>query len=195
MINLGQYRLWVLIAAIIIVLIVVIFGGYWIWKGSRETVSTETAAPEKPLPRMANLPPKKTKVKPPEPSYPPDAPVLEQAREALRGGIDPAGAVTLAKSFPDRPERADAAFLLFEYAAEGGDPEAALSVGRYYDPADDGPSGTIRKNPAAAYAWYLAARDGGQGEAENHLSRLRKWVEQEALKGSSEAWELLDKWH
>jgi TPR repeat protein len=144
---------------------------------------------------MANLPPKKTKVKPPEPSYPPDAPVLEQAREALRGGIDPAGAVTLAKSFPDRPERADAAFLLFEYAAEGGDPEAALSVGRYYDPADDGPSGTIRKNPAAAYAWYLAARDGGQGEAENHLSRLRKWVEQEALKGSSEAWELLDKWH
>jgi TPR repeat protein len=194
-INFSQNRLWMLIAAIIIVLIVAIFGGYWVWKGSRETVSTEKTAPEKPLPRMANLPPKKTKAKPPEPSYPPDAPVLEQVREALRGGIDPAGAVTLAKSLPDRPERADAAFLLFEYAAEGGDPEAALSVGRYYDPADDGPSGTIRKNPATAYVWYLTARDGGQGEAENHLSRLRKWLEQEALKGSSEAWELLDRWH
>jgi TPR repeat protein len=184
-----------LIAAMIIVIIIVIFGGYWIFKGSREPVSTGTTAPEKPLPRMANLPPKKAKIEPPEPSYPPDAPVLEKAREALREGIDPAQAVTLAKSLPDRPERADAAFLLLEYAAEMGNPEAALSVGRYYDPADDGPSGTIRKNPASAYEWYLAARDGGQEEAKNHLSRLRKWVEQEALKGSSEAWELLDKWH
>ena len=195
MINFGQNRLWMLIAAIIIVLIVVIFGGYWVWKGSRETVSTETTAPQKPLPRMANLPPKKTDIKLPEPSYPPDAPILEQTRKALREGIDPAGAVTLAKSLPDRPERADAVFLLLEYAAEGGHPEAALSVGRYYDPADDGPSGTIRKNPATAYEWYLAARDGGQEEAKNHLSRLRKWVEEEVLKGSSEAWELLDRWH
>ena len=195
MINFGQNRLRMLIAAIIIVLIVVIFGVYWVWKESRETVSTETTAPQKPLPRMANLPPKKTEIKQPEPAYPADAPILEQAREALREGIDPAGAVTLAKSLPDRPERSDAAFLLLEYAAESGNPEAALSVGRYYDPADDGPSGTIRKNPATAYEWYLAARDGGQEEAENHLSRLRKWAEEEALKGSSEAWELLDRWH
>jgi len=147
------------------------------------------------LPRMANLPPKKETIPPPPPpSYTPDAPVLEQARKALREGISPEEALALARSLPDSPERADAAFLLLEYAADSGNAEAALAVARYYDPADKEPSGTIRKNPQTAYNWYREALTGGQEKAKNNLAQLRSWVEAEADEGSHEARELLKNW-
>jgi TPR repeat protein len=129
---------------------------------------------------MANLPPKPEPSMPPPPSYAPDAPVLEQAREALREGISPAEAVTMAKALPDRPERADAAFLLLEYAAESGNAEAALAVGRFYDPA--------------AFEWYQEALAKGQKQANNQLAKLRLWVEEKANQGSSQAKELLNSW-
>jgi hypothetical protein len=144
---------------------------------------------------MANLPPKKEAIPtPPPPSYTPDAPVLEQARKALREGITPAEAVVLAGSLPESPERADAAFLLLEYAADSGHAEAALAVGRYYDPTDKEPSGTIRKNPETAYVWYRDALTGGQEKARPHLAELRRWVEEQAKEGSFEARELLNAW-
>ena len=153
----GQSRLWMLIA---IIALGIIFGGYWVWKRGRAKAppaSTEKITKPTTLPRMANLPPKKLPSKPPPPSYPPDAPVLGQARKALREGVSPDEALALAKSLPEQPERADAAFLLLEYAADSGNSEAALAVGRFYDPTDDGPSGTILKNPSTAYEWYQEA--------------------------------------
>lgn len=182
-------RLWLLTAAIIFGLLVIISIGYWALKGEPETV--QPTAP----PRMANLPPKTEPTMPPPPSYPPDAPVLEQAREALREGISPADAVTMAKALPDRPERADAAFLLLEYAAESGNAEAALAVGRFYDPAYEGSSGSIRKNPTTAFEWYQEALTKGQKQAHNQLAKLRLWVEEKAKQGSSQAKELLDSWY
>lgn len=144
---------------------------------------------------MANLPPKpKPTPPPPPPTYPPDAPVLEQVRKALGEGIDPAKAVILAKSLPESPERADAVFLLLEYAADSGNTEAALAVASYYDPAYEGPSGSIHKNPEIAYEWYQEALDGGEKLAENHLAELRRWVEEQAAKGSRDALELLKRW-
>jgi len=181
-------RLWLLTAAIIFGLLVIISIGYWALKGERETV--QPTAP----PRMANLPLKPEPTMPPPPSYPPDAPVLEQAREALREGISPADAVTMAKALPDRPERADAAFLLLEYAAESGNAEAALAVGRFYDPAYEGSSGSIRKNPTTAFEWYQEALTKGQKQAHNQLAKLRLWVEEKAKQGSSQAKELLNSW-
>ncbi len=194
MTSYDQNRRWLWIAVIIISLLVVIFGGYWVLKRDGGTVSTEKTTPPTGLPRMTNLPSMKTTTPPPPPSYPPDAPVLEQARKALREGLDPAGALALARSLPDRPERADAAFLLLEYAADSGDAEAALEVGRYYDPAYKGPSGSIRKNPAAAYERYQEARAGGEEKAQKQLAELRRWVEGQAAKGSSEAWKMLNRW-
>jgi len=182
-------RLWLLIAAIIFGLLVIISIGYWSLKGERETV--KPAAP----PRMANLPPKTEPTIPPPPSYAPDAPVLEQAREALREGISPAQAVTMAKALPDRPERADAVFLLLEYAAESGNAEAALAVGRFYDPSYEGTSGSIRKNPTTAFEWYQEALAKGQKQAHNQLAKLRLWVEEKAKQGSRQAKELLNGWH
>jgi len=183
---------WIIITVAIVITVVV--GGYFAWRGSRQAVPTkETAEPTK-LPRMANLPPKEEAPKPVPPPYSTDAPLIEQVREAMRKGIDPEDAVSLAKSLPQKPERADAAFILLEYAAEAGHAEAALIVARYYDPTSIDDSGTIIKDPAAAYEWYQVALSGGQLEAQNHLSDLRQWVQKKAAQGSREALELLTSW-
>ncbi len=158
------------------------------------TSALQAVRPEK-MKRMANLPEKKELVEaPPAPSYTTDAPVLQQVREALAGGISPAEAVDMAGALPESPERADAAFLLLEYAAEAGNTEAALEVGRYYDPTAAIDSGTIRKNPATAFQWYRTASAGGQPEAEPRMAELVRWARQKAQEGSIEARKLLDRW-
>jgi len=195
--NEPRQRSWVLIVSIIIVLLVIVFGAYLVWKvllPSDVAKVTEKAAAPKELPRMANLPPKKVEPAPAPPSYPVDAPLLEQVREAMRKGITPDEAVAMAKSLPEKPERADAAFILLEYAAEAGHPEAALNVGRYFDPNSKSDSGTIIKDPAAAYEWYQLAVSKGRPEAKNHLSELKHWLEDQAAQGSNEARELLNEW-
>ena len=193
--NFGQGRFWIIAAAIIFGILIIVIGAYLILQEPPQSVSKEKGVPEQSLPRMANLPKKKPLIKPPPPpSYPPDAPVLEQARKSLREGISPTNAVSLAKSLPEGPERADAAFLLLEYAAESGNAEAAQFVARYYDPTDDAPSGTIRKNPEIAYEWYLKALAGGQEEVRKPLARLRQWVQVQAKQGSDEARQLLQNW-
>lgn len=183
---------WIIITVAIVITVVV--GGYFAWRGSRQAVPTkETAEPTK-LPRMANLPPKEEAPKPVPPPYSTDAPLLEQVREAMRKGIDPEDAMALAKSLPQKPERADAAFILLEYAAETGNGEAAKYVARYYDPTDDLPSGTIRKNPEIAYDWYQKALAGGHEDVQQNMAKLRIWVEEQASQGSNEARQLLKDW-
>jgi TPR repeat protein len=151
---------------------------------------------EKPpeLPRMANQPPKIEAPEPITPSYAPDAPLLEQVREAMRKGIDPDSALAMAKSLPDKPERADAAFILLEYAAEAENGEAALEVGRYFDPTFAGDSGTIVKDPEVAHDWYQLALSQGLLEADIHLSNLKQWVTKQAAEGSYKARQLLKSW-
>lgn len=194
--NFGEHeprtRWWILITAVVV--IVLIAGGYFAWRISRQDVPVKEKDEPIQLPRMANLPPKKETPKPAPPPYSSDAPLLEQVRAAMRKGIDPEAAVALAKSLPDEPERADAAFILLEYAAEAEHAEAALMVARYFDPTDTQDSGTIIKDPAAAFEWYQAALSGGQQQAENHLTGLKQWLENEALQGSAEARELLKNW-
>jgi hypothetical protein len=189
-------RHWLILIVIILGAAVILSGGYYLLRGPGKSSPTETGRqPEKPaLPRMANLPPKKAAIEPPPPpSYQPDAPLLEQARDELRKGIAPADAVSLARSLPESPERADAAFLLLEYAADSGNAAAAELVGNYYDPTAETPSGTIRKNPETAYDWYQKAADGGQ-DTQLQLKRLRRWVEEQAEQGSREARSLLNAW-
>jgi len=180
----GQ-RWWILIIAGVLGLVIIVGAGYLIWNAFqvKEPEPQETKVPE--LPRMANLPPKKTSIPPPPPpSYSPDAPVLEKVRKALREGITPEEALAMAKSLPESPERADAAFLLLEYAADSGNAESALTA----------PSGTIRKSPETAYGWYRDALKGGQENAKDSLAQLHSWVEKQASDGSSEARELLNNW-
>lgn len=193
----SRERLWILIISGFIGLVVLIVAGLLIWKAFHKEGAVRPRAMDKKidLPRMANLPPKTEAIPPPPPpSYTPDAPSLEKARTALRDGITPAEALTMAKALPESPERADAAFLLLEYAADSGIAEAALAVARYYDPTDTAPSGTIRKNPETAYNWYSDALAGGQKNAGIRLAQLRGWVEAQANQGSYEARQLLNSW-
>lgn len=191
----SRERTWVFLIGGIIGLVVFVVAGYLVWKSFQVEEGKPEAAPKTELPRMANLPPKKEAIPPPPtPSYSPDAPVLEQARKALREGISPAEALALARSLPDSPERADAAFLLLEYAADSGNAEAALAVAHYYDPTAKDPSGTIRKNPETAYNWYRQALTGGEANAKNELAELRSWVEKQADDGDHEARALLKNW-
>ncbi len=193
----SRERSWILIIGGFVGLVVLLVAGYLIWNSfQKEEVAKPQAIDEKPdLPRMANLPPKPEAIPPPPPpTYTPDAPALEKARNALRDGITPEEALAMAKSLPESPERADAAFLLLEYAADSGIAEAALVVARYYDPTDETPSGTIRKNPETAYNWYTDALAGGQKDAGARLAQLRSWVKEQADQGSYEARELLNSW-
>lgn len=195
--NAGQIRLGPLLLIVAAVVLVMAVAGYFFLKdrGKEPVAGKSEKQAETNLPRMANLPAKKPLVAPPPPpTYTPDAPVLEKAREALKKGIPPKGALALAKSLPESPERADAAFLLLEYAADSGNAEAALAVGRYYDPTDKQPSGTIRKNPETARDWYNTALKGGHPEAQRHLDGLRQWLEEQARQGSRQARELLNTW-
>jgi TPR repeat protein len=112
----------------------------------------------------------------------------------MRKGIEPDGALAMAKTLPDKPERADAAFILLEYAAEAKNGEAALEVARYFDPTYAGDSGTIVKDPEVAYDWYQLALSEGLFEAEIHISNLKQWVTNQAGDGSYKARELLKEW-
>jgi hypothetical protein len=182
-------RRWILITVVIVILVAVT--GYFTWRALKQAVAPEETAEPPKLPRMANLPPKEEATRTVRPPYSPEAPLLEQVREAMRKGIDPEDAVALAKSLPQKPERADAAFILLEYAAEAGHGEAALIVAQYFDPTSTDDSGTIIKDPAAAYEWYQVALSKGQPEAQNHISDLRQWLQKEAAQGSREAREVL----
>ena len=191
----SRERLWKVVIAGIVGLVVIVGAGYLVWNLFQVDEVKPKAVPKAELPRMANLPPKKEAIPlPPPPTYTPDAPALEKARQALRNGISPEDALAMAKSLPESPERADAAFLLLEFAADSGNAEGALAVARYYDPTDKEPSGTIRKSPESAYDWYTVALAGGQENAKIRLVQLRTWVEEQASQGSFEARELLKTW-
>jgi cytoskeletal protein RodZ len=191
----SRERFWIVVIAGIVGLVVIVVAGYLVWQSFQVDEVKPKAAQKSELPRMANLPPKKEPIpSPPPPSYTPEAPALEKARKALREGISPEDALALANSFPESPERADAAFLLLEFAADSGNAAAALAVARYYDPTDKEPSGTIYKNSESAYDWYTEALAGGQENAGTRMAKLRSWVEEQASQGSSEARELLNTW-
>jgi len=51
-------------------------------------------------------------------------------------------------------------------------------VARYYDPTDDLPSGTIRKNPEIAYGRYPKALASGHEDVKINIAKLRIWVEE-----------------
>ena len=200
--NKNRKRWWIITIIVVIGLAAIVFGGYLVWNSVRTENAKNQAKGkvegevEKPpeLPRMANQPPKIKALEPITPSYAPDAPLLEQVREAMRKGIDPDSALAMAKSLPDKPERADAAFILLEYAAEAEIGEAALEVGRYFDPTYAGDSGTIVKDPEVAYDWYQLALSQGLLEADIHISNLKQLVTKQAAEGSYKARELLKNW-
>lgn len=148
-----------------VVVVVLAGGGWWFWQSPKEP-SAQTAA----------LAP------------------LAKVREDLGRNISPDQALAAGKAMLGQPGNADAAFLYLEYAAQAGQAEAALLLGRFYDPTDASPTGSILKSLSDAYEWYAKAREGGQPEAEAALAKLKAEAQRLADQGDDNAKALLARW-
>ena len=69
---------------------------------------------------------------------------------------------------------------LYEQAAANGNPEAALAMGRSYDPSyfEKLPVQTGKPDPATALQWYKQALSGGLVTARVKIDGLKQWLEQ-----------------
>ena len=69
---------------------------------------------------------------------------------------------------------------LYEQAAANGNPEAALAMGRSYDPSyfEKLPVQTGKPDPATAFQWYKQALDGGLVTARVKIDGLKQWLQQ-----------------
>lgn len=111
------------------------------------------------------------------------------------GEVDYDAALSRALEFQADGRLADAQLLLF-FAARGGHAPAAFTLATYYDPNHHAETTSLMEeaDPFQAYRWYRVARDAGQPDAEQRLANLRRWTEDAAASGSSEAERLLLQW-
>jgi TPR repeat protein len=89
------------------------------------------------------------------------------------------------------PGGIDAAFLLYRAAAQKGDAGAAVKLGRLFDPADQTPTGSLKKSADSALDWYRQAAGAKHPDAEAGLARLKTWAEQQAGTGDADAQRVL----
>ena len=179
---------------ILVLLLALAGGGFAAWKFwlnkdvppkvAENTNATQQAESKEPPKEEAKTPPQ-------EEAKAPAKPAMVQAREHLAGKADPAESVKLARTLREDRDGADASFLLVEDAAQKGDAEAMLLTGGYFDPVDNAPVGSIKKDPAEALSWYKKAKAAGNAEADARIAALRAWAQAEAAKGSPEAKNLL----
>lgn len=68
---------------------------------------------------------------------------------------------------------------LYEQAAASGNPEAALAMGRSYDPSyfEKLPVKTGKPDPATAFQWYKKALEGGLVTARVKIDGLKQWLQ------------------
>jgi TPR repeat protein len=88
------------------------------------------------------------------------------------------------------------AYLLFFYAARGGNAEAAFALAEQADPAQRRPDAGLFDEPdlLQAYKWYESARDAGHPLAAMRLDDLRRQVDARASAGDAEAQRLTLMW-
>jgi len=172
--------------------------GFWFWtRAGTPPDPPPPAAVDSPPPAAVDSPPPAAVDSPPpaaagpaeeaaEPGPVSLLPPLEEARELLRRGADTAELEAALARLEARPGAEDAVFLLTKALA----PRAVKHRVRYaafMDPADARPSGSIKKDPLAAYEEYEAAKSAGAPEAALALERLGRWAEENAEKGDPEA--------
>jgi hypothetical protein len=91
---------------------------------------------------------------------------------------------------------ADDAYLLYRFAANHGDAQAALVLGTQADPAYYTAAGNILPGPEPEQAikWYRLAGAEGNADAEARLKALRGRLEQASAAGDPQADRLLLQW-
>lgn len=185
-------------AAVCLLVVVLAAAGWWYWRQHRQATPVAAPAPEPAASTEAPAPtppPTDAAVPAAEKAAPADKapePPLAQARAFLRAKGAPDQALALSQRMPQTPDGRDAAFLLLNAAAEGGQSQAMLLLARFYDPTDTAPAGTIVKDAAQARVWYAKARDAGEADAPSRLDALDAWLRQQADKGDARAKDILD---
>lgn len=207
-----------LIAAVIVVLLLGGGGAWWVLRPAPENrasnAEAEKSAEKRPAeekkveeaakadnktdikPETKIEEPKKEAVLPLPPDTGDDLPAgadpLKFAREKLQAGMEPGRAVALAEKLMQRPPAGiDAAFLLYRHAAQKGNASAALKLARLLDPADETPSGSLKKGAESALEWYRSAEASKLPEAAGAIVRLKAWVQKQADAGDAEAQQML----
>lgn len=179
-----------LFAALGVVLLLLVGGGvYWLERpvphpdggAGRGLAKIDPKPPvlePSPKPPVVEPSPKPTVVQTP----------LERARAALRDpSLSAPAAVDLARELGKVPGSGDATYLLYDYAADKGNKDAALALGGYFDPLNTGDTGSIKKDARQAAKYYRQAAASGNVAATEKLQALRDWANQEAAKGNAEA--------
>jgi hypothetical protein len=99
---------------------------------------------------------------------------------ALRTSTDPVKSVQLVREGNKLMRDGDilASRKLYQQAVSLGDPEAALAMGRSYDPLyfEQLQVKTGKPDPALAFEWYKKAVDGGIESAKVKIDTLKQWL-------------------
>ncbi len=88
------------------------------------------------------------------------------------------------------------AYLLYFFAARQGHAQAALALGRMYDPKTFSREASVleQPDPVQAHKWYQLAARAGDAAAKRHLADLRGRVERTAAQGDEESRRLMMQW-
>ncbi len=179
----------VLFIALPILVLLALGGGFW-WLKNRE--SADSAAPVATEDQGADTAPalEDQDSAAGETAPPPVAPKtlspLEEVRELFRRGANLAEMETVMERLDGRDGAEDAVFLLARALADH-EPKYRLRCAEFLDPTDTRPTGSIRKNPEAAYDEYELARKGGDENAAQAQARLLEWAKEQAGQGDPEA--------
>lgn len=169
-----RWLVWVLLA----VLLAAGAAAYMLWNDSKEVV---------PEPEPKTEP--ETQPKPePEPVAQAE-PSLASVREFLAASPVAGDARVKADGLSADGKLPDAQFLLYKYAAEKGDAQAARSMGEFYDPNtwEQGKSPMPAPNVEQAERWLKQAAEAGDAQAQYRYGMLLKQGRTDAPDGPEQA--------
>ncbi|MCB1866829.1 MAG: sel1 repeat family protein [Chromatiales bacterium] len=158
--------------------------------------SVSTGLPKAGAPVTGELPPVPAALAPVRPAEP-GAVARALIAELETAGDANAAATAAARAFALAGEgRTTDAYLLYFYAARGGDAEAAFKLGESSDPLNVAPADQRLRpaDPVQAHKWYSRAVAAGHVQAGERLGALRRFVEQAAATGDIEAQRLVLQW-
>jgi hypothetical protein len=125
----------------------------------------------------------------------PVAETMDSCRKILAGNPEPAAARTKADGLAKERKLLDCQFLLYKYAGEKGDRDAARVLGTFYDPdtwsKDKSP--LPAPNPTEAAHWHKQAAEAGDVESQYRYGMLLKLGRTEEADGPEQAQTWLSK--
>jgi hypothetical protein len=114
---------------------------------------------------------------------------LDSVRKYIAGNPEPAAARLKADELSKAGKLLDGQFLLYKYAGEKGDRDAARAMGSFYDPdtwtKDKSP--LPAPNPTEAARWHKQAAEAGDAEAQYRYAMLLKQGRTDAVDGPEQA--------